>query len=129
MRLRSTIPCLIVLAVAIAMIPTVSAASYTLSINPSTTVSLGTPMTFILSLSGGFKNTAYTILFAVVKPNGNGVPQFQVSCKPTIWELAVFRQPTRIRVGQLAAERSQQTSVVCIASSQIRHLRRGQSTQ
>src|SRR5437660_264046 len=72
MRLRSTIPCLIVLAVAIAMIPTVSAASYTLSINPSTTVSLGTPMTFILSLSGGFKNTAYTILFAVVKPNGNG---------------------------------------------------------
>jgi KaiC/GvpD/RAD55 family RecA-like ATPase len=72
MRLRSTVLCLIVLAVAIAMIPTVSAASYTLSISPSTTVSLGTTMTIALSVSGGSKNTAYAILFAVVKPNGNG---------------------------------------------------------
>ena len=72
MRIRSTVLCLIVLAVVVAMIPTVSAASYTLSISPSTTVSLGTTMTIALTLSGGSKNTAYAIMFAVVKPNGNG---------------------------------------------------------
>ena len=73
MRLRSTVPCLIIaLAVAMATLPTVAAASYTLSISPSTPVSLGTIITFTLSLSGGSKNTAYTILFEVVKPNGNG---------------------------------------------------------
>src|SRR5438876_1017973 len=73
MRLRSTVPCLIIaLAVAMATLPTVAAASYTLSISPSTPVSLGTIITITLSLSGGSRNTAYTILFEVVKPNGNG---------------------------------------------------------
>src|SRR5437879_13326422 len=114
MRLRSTIPCLIVLAVAIAMIPTVSAASYTLSINPSTTVSLGTPMTFILSLSGGFKNTAYTILFAVVKPNGNG--SATVSC---VWQTnnmgAVSIQTTYPNLGWTDSIAMVQTEVVAVS--------------
>src|SRR5207302_10517964 len=73
MRLRSTVPCLIIaLAVAMATLPTVAAAPYTLTISPSTPVSLGTIITFTLSLSGGTRNTADTILFEVVKLNGNG---------------------------------------------------------
>src|SRR5437667_10117959 len=73
MRLRSTVPCLIIaLAVAMATLPTVAAASYTLSISPSTPVSLGTIITITLSLSVGSRNTTYTILFEVVKPYGNG---------------------------------------------------------
>src|SRR6266446_6491332 len=73
MKLRSTVPCMIIaLAVATAIIPTVAAASYTLSISPSTPVSLGTIITLSLSLTGGSRNTAYTILFQVVKPGGNG---------------------------------------------------------
>ena len=73
MRLRTTIPLvLLALAVAMAMVPNVVAASYVLTISPNTTVSLGTQMTMTLDLTGGSKNTAYTLVFEVVKPNGTG---------------------------------------------------------
>jgi KaiC/GvpD/RAD55 family RecA-like ATPase len=75
MRLRSTVAAIIIaLAVAISAIPTVAAASYTLSC-PSTPVSLGTTINLALSLTGGSKNSAYSITFQVVKPNGTGVAQ------------------------------------------------------
>lgn len=73
MRLRTTIPfVLVALAVAMAAVPTAVAASYVLTISPNTTVSLGTQMTMTLDISGGSKNTAYTLVFEVVKPNGTG---------------------------------------------------------
>ena len=55
-----------------ATIPDAAAASYVLTISPNTTVSLGTQMTMTLDLSGGSHNTAYTLVFEVVKPNGTG---------------------------------------------------------
>jgi len=73
MRLRKTTPLvLVVLAVAMATVPNVVAASYVLTISPNTTVSLGTQMTITLDISAGSKNTAYTLVFQVVKPNNTG---------------------------------------------------------
>src|SRR5919108_3026423 len=73
MRLRLITPFIITsLAVAMVSIPSVAAASYTLSISPNVPVSLGTTMTIGLSLTGGTKNSAYSITFDVVKPNGVG---------------------------------------------------------
>jgi archaeal flagellar protein FlaH len=65
-----------VLAIAIVLVnvPLVWApgtATYTLSVSPNT-VSLGNTVTMTLSESGGSKNSAYTVVFDVVKPNGTG---------------------------------------------------------
>jgi KaiC/GvpD/RAD55 family RecA-like ATPase len=46
--------------------------SYTMTISPSTTISLGTSVTMTVSESGGARNSAYTLSFEVVKPNGTG---------------------------------------------------------
>lgn len=73
MRPRTAIPLVLVaLAVAMATVPDVVAASYVLTISPTTTVSLGTQMTMTLDLTGGSKNAPYTLVFEVVKPNGTG---------------------------------------------------------
>ncbi len=83
MKHRAAIPPLalflaIALAVAMARMPVVFAPScggtpaYTLSISPSVPVSLGSSITMTLSESGGAKNSAYTVAFIVVKPNGTG---------------------------------------------------------
>ncbi len=74
MRLRTVTPLVaLALTLILAQAPLVSgAASYALSISPNVPVSLGTSMTFTLTLSGGNKNSAYTVLFDVVKPNGTG---------------------------------------------------------
>jgi KaiC/GvpD/RAD55 family RecA-like ATPase len=53
-------------------VPSVAAASYTLSISPNVPVSLGTTITLSLSLTGGVRNSAYTVVFQVVKPNETG---------------------------------------------------------
>lgn len=74
MRLRTVTPLVaLVLTLILAQAPLVSgAASYALSISPNVPVSLGTSMTFTLTISGGTHNSAYTVLFNVVKPNGTG---------------------------------------------------------
>src|SRR6184192_256517 len=74
MRLRTVTPLVaLVLTLILAQAPLVSgAASYALSISPNVPVSLGTGMTFTLTISGGTRNSAYTVLFNVVKPNGTG---------------------------------------------------------
>ena len=74
MRLRTVTPLVaLVLTLILAQAPLVSgAASYALSISPNVPVSLGTSMTFTLTLSGATRNSAYTVLFDVVKPNGTG---------------------------------------------------------
>src|SRR6266704_4129396 len=74
MRLRTVTPLVaLALALILAQAPLVSgAASYSLSFSPNVPVSLGTSMTFTLTLSGGARSSAYTVLFDVVKPNGTG---------------------------------------------------------
>ena len=74
MRLRTVTPLVaLVLTLILAQASLVSgAASYALSISPNVPVSLGTSMTFTLTISGGTHNSAYTVLFNVVKPNGTG---------------------------------------------------------
>ena len=74
MRLRTVTPLVaLVLTLILAQASLVSgAASYALSISPNVPVSLGTSMTFTLTISGGTRNSAYTVLFNVVKPNGTG---------------------------------------------------------
>ncbi len=74
MRLRTVTPLVaLALTLILAQAPLVSgAASYSLSISPNVPVSLGTSMTFTLTLSGATRNSAYTVLFDVVKPNGTG---------------------------------------------------------
>jgi KaiC/GvpD/RAD55 family RecA-like ATPase len=74
MRLRTVTPLVaLALALILTQAPLVSgAASYSLSISPNVPVSLGTGMTFTLALSGGNRNSAYTVVFDVVKPNGTG---------------------------------------------------------
>ena len=74
MRLRTVTPLVaLALTLILAQAPIVSgAASYSLSISPNVPVSLGTGMTFTLTLSGATRNSAYTVLFDVVKPNGTG---------------------------------------------------------
>src|SRR6266478_2466623 len=52
--------------------PVAGVAPYSLTISPSVTVSLGSTITMTLAVSGGTRNTAYAVTFAVVKPNGTG---------------------------------------------------------
>ena len=74
MRSRTVTPLVaLALALILTQAPLVAgAASYSLSISPNVPVSLGTSMTFTLTLSGATRNSAYTVLFDVVKPNGTG---------------------------------------------------------
>ncbi len=74
MRLRTVTPLVaLALTLILAQAPLVAgAASYSLSISPNVPVSLGTSMTLTLTISGGTHNSAYTVLFDVVKPNGTG---------------------------------------------------------
>ena len=73
-RLRALIP-LVALALSIMLVvapPVAGVAPYSLTISPSVTVSLGSTITMTLAVSGGTRNSAYTVIFDVVKPNGTG---------------------------------------------------------
>ena len=73
-RLRAAVPILAVaLTLFIVAAPLVEAIPpYNLTISPSVPVSLGSTITMTLSVSGGTRNTAYSVTFNVVKPNGTG---------------------------------------------------------
>lgn len=73
-RLRAAVPILAVaLTLFIVAAPLVQAIPpYNLTISPSVPVSLGSTITMTLSISGGTRNTAYSVTFDVVKPNGTG---------------------------------------------------------
>src|SRR2546421_6692298 len=59
------------LTLSLAAVPLVEAvAPYTLTISPTVPVSLGSTITMTLTVSGGTRNSAYTVTFDVVKPNG-----------------------------------------------------------
>jgi len=73
-RIRALIP-LVALALSIILVvapPVAGVAPYSLAISPSVTVSLGSTITMTLAVSGGTRNSAYTVIFDVVKPNGTG---------------------------------------------------------
>src|SRR6266496_248072 len=73
-RLRALIP-LVALALSVMLVvapPVAGVAPYSLTISPSVTVSLGSTITMTLAVSGGTRNTAYGVIFGVVKPNGTG---------------------------------------------------------
>src|SRR5213080_813271 len=73
-RLRALTP-LVALALSIMLVvapPVAGVAPYSLTISPSVTVSLGSTITITLAVSGGTRNSAYTVIFHVVKPNGTG---------------------------------------------------------
>ena len=73
-RLRALTP-LVALALSIMLVvapPVAGVAPYSLTISPSVTVSLGSTITMTLAVSGGTRNSAYTVIFDVVKPNGTG---------------------------------------------------------
>src|SRR6266487_3109141 len=73
-RLRALTP-LVALALSIVLVvapPVAGVAPYSLTITPSVTVSLGSTITMTLAVSGGTRNSAYTVIFDVVKPNGTG---------------------------------------------------------
>src|SRR5213083_1072355 len=73
-RLRALTP-LVALALSIMLVvapPVAGVAPYSLTISPSVTVSLGSTITMTLAVSGGTRNSAYTVIFNVVKPNGTG---------------------------------------------------------
>src|SRR5437899_7669015 len=73
-RLRALIS-LVALALSIMLVvapPVAGVAPYSLTISPSVPVSLGSTITMTLSVSGGTRNSAYTVIFDVVKPNGTG---------------------------------------------------------
>src|SRR6267143_1457820 len=73
-RLRATLPLVaLALTLFLAATPLVEGIPpYNLTISPSVPVSLGSTITMTLSISGGTRNTAYAVTFAVVKPNGTG---------------------------------------------------------
>ena len=73
-RLRAALPLVaLALTLFLAATPLVEAIPpYNLTISPSVPVSLGSTITMTLSISGGVRNTAYAVIFAVVKPNGTG---------------------------------------------------------
>src|SRR5256884_3381050 len=73
-RPRALIPLVaLALTLALAAVPLVEAvAPYTLTISPTVPVSLGSTITMTLTVSGGTRNSAYTVTFDVVKPNGTG---------------------------------------------------------
>src|SRR5256886_13560876 len=71
-RLRALTP-LVALALSIMLVvapPVAGVAPYSLTITPSVTASLGSTITMTLAVSGGTRNSAYTAIFHVVKPNG-----------------------------------------------------------
>ena len=73
-RLRALIP-LVALALSIALVvapPVAGVAPYSLTISPSVPVSLGNTITMTLAVFGGTRNSVYTVIFDVVKPNGTG---------------------------------------------------------
>jgi KaiC/GvpD/RAD55 family RecA-like ATPase len=73
-RLRAALPLVaLALTLFLATTPLVEGIPpYNLTISPSVPVSLGSTITMTLSISGGTRNTAYAVIFAVVKPNGTG---------------------------------------------------------
>src|SRR6266566_559096 len=73
-RPRALIPLVaLALTLSLAAAPLVEAvAPYTLTISPTVPVSLGSTITMTLTVSGGTRNTAYSVTFDVVKPNGTG---------------------------------------------------------
>src|SRR5213593_4445582 len=73
-RLRAALPLVaLALTLFLAATPLVEGIPpYNLTISPSVPVSLGSTITMTLSISGGTRNTAYGVTFAVVKPNGTG---------------------------------------------------------
>ncbi len=73
-RLRALIP-LVALALSIALVvapPVAGVAPYSLTLSPSVPVSLGNTITMTLAVFGGTRNSVYTVIFDVVKPNGTG---------------------------------------------------------
>lgn len=52
-------------------IPVHAAAPYSLGINPSN-INIGNSVTISVTITGGIKNTAYTVTISVQKPNGTG---------------------------------------------------------
>src|SRR6059036_837596 len=73
-RLRAALPLVaLALTLFLAATPLVEGIPpYNLTISPSVPVSLGSTITMTLGISGGTRNTAYAVTFAVVKPNGTG---------------------------------------------------------
>src|SRR6266516_4175002 len=73
-RVRAAIPLVaLALTLSLAAAPLVAGvAPFNLTISPSVLVSLGSTITMTLSVSGGTRNTAYGVIFGVVKPNGTG---------------------------------------------------------
>ncbi len=73
-RFRALIPLVaLALTLSLAAAPLVEGvAPYNLTISPSVPVSLGSTITMTLTVSGGTRNSAYTVMFDVVKPNGTG---------------------------------------------------------
>src|SRR5207245_11251667 len=73
-RLRALIPLVaLALTLSLAAAPLVEGvAPYNLTISPTVPVSLGSTITMTLTVSGGTRNSAYTVMFDVVKPNGTG---------------------------------------------------------
>src|SRR5256712_1074914 len=73
-RLRALIPLVaLALTLSLAAAPLVEGvAPYNLTINLSVPVSLGSTITMTLTVSGGTRNSAYIVMFDVVKPNGTG---------------------------------------------------------
>ena len=73
-RPRALIPLVaLALTLSLAAAPLVEGvAPYTLTISPAVPVSLGSTITMTLTVSGGTRNSAYTVMFDVVKPNGTG---------------------------------------------------------
>src|SRR2546428_1855457 len=73
-RLRALIPLVaLALTLSLAAAPLVEGvAPYNLTINLSVPVSLGSTITMTLAVSGGTRNSAYIVMFDVVKPNGTG---------------------------------------------------------
>src|SRR5207244_12108389 len=71
-RLRALIPLVaLALTLSLAAAPLVEGvAPYNLTINPSVAVSLGSTIAMTLTVSGGTRNSAYIVMFDVVKPNG-----------------------------------------------------------
>src|SRR5437879_12556466 len=70
-RPRALIPLVaLALTLSLAAVPLVEAvAPYTLTISPTVPASLGSTITMTLTVSGGTRNSAYTVTFYVVKPN------------------------------------------------------------
>src|SRR5207245_10261516 len=73
-RARAAIPLVaLALTLSLAVAPLLAGvAPYNLTISPSVPVSLGRTITLTLTVSGGSRNTAYGVMFDVVKPNGTG---------------------------------------------------------